>query len=403
MKPTVEALLNDTDVAVFVVATGYPSQLQAALTGPCGTSKLVMGASFPYSVEESRAFAGACVPLGVDREGVIALAHAAYVRAVANLTEQDALHRDAVGLAVTAVVATNREHRGAHRVHVAVTSRRGTLTLSMELKKGVGDEERALDARACDALALDLLAFHVSLPVSVCRNLSSIWSLRVIETWKPMVLSDQEELDQVLLFPHYGPDGRSPLLEIENTTRCLVPATLNPLHVGHFDMADEAGETYGLPVTYLVSAVPPQGSKPSLRGCDALYRVGQVMGWNRMRRAHHEVLFVAQGGLYEDYARMFPGSVLSLGMDAFARMLERRWYPDGDPAKMMKRIASFGCKFRIHPRKLAAADVTFDITKELLAAAQNHLMPKIELGRSCHDVSSTELRAKMAQAAKGCT
>lgn len=389
-------LINDTDVFVFVVATGYPSRLQELLALPCGASRLLAGAQLPYSNEESQLFACVPEPLKVDEASAVNLAHAAYVRAVANLTQLDELHRDAVGLAVTAVVATSREHRGAHRAIVAATSRRGTTLAYVPLKKGVGDEDRALDALACDEAALCVLCQHVGINMYASPN--GACTQRALEAWRPRTLPADEELAAVLLLPFFGAAGSRQLLSsVAGTRMCLVPATLNPLHVGHFDMLRESQSLHGLPATYVVSAAPPKGAKPRLAGHEALHRVGQVVGWNRRHGTRHSVLIAGGDSLYEAYCRMFPGSIVSVGADAALRMLEPRWYADGDVSSMIRRISSTGCIIRVHPRKCDSGVVktAADVLDAAPADARSDMAGFVKAGLAQHDVSSSVLRSEM--------
>ena len=230
-------------------------------------------------------------------EAAVDLATQAYFRAWAP-------GRPAIGIGLTAVVATLQPHRGPHRAHVAAMSDAGCRLHSLELTKGSGADQRAEDNLRCDLLGLDLLLEAAGgVPPTTARAGSS---------------GDAGELARNQLFhrPFFGSDGRR-LEAPPELPPLLFPGAFDPPHLGHLAMARTFEAAAGHRPIFHVTLDPPH--KPALTTAQVLQRAKLLSGHDR---------FFSQGDpLYLDKARRWPGARILMGLDALERMLDPRWCP----------------------------------------------------------------------------
>ncbi|HEY2250431.1 MAG TPA: CinA family protein, partial [Planctomycetaceae bacterium] len=137
---------------IVVAMTGGGSRAISRLLSVPGASRTILEAIVPYAEPALARFLGGkpdqfCSP-GTART----MAMAGYRRALADAGSPT----QALGLACTASLATDRPKHGPHRLHVAAQTRASTRLVSLELEKGARsrDEEETLAAD----LVLNLLA-----------------------------------------------------------------------------------------------------------------------------------------------------------------------------------------------------------------------------------------------------
>src|SRR6185369_5354084 len=143
--------LKNAGINIHVIATGGGAGLQEALWHVPGSSTYLSGASFPYAQDEQIELLGFTPEHFCSEEAAIDLASAAYMKAFKFGGKKP------VGLGITASVASEKAHRGDHRVFVCIMTDDRVRLSSIILEKGVGATARHRDGMTCDEMGLSLL------------------------------------------------------------------------------------------------------------------------------------------------------------------------------------------------------------------------------------------------------
>jgi nicotinic acid mononucleotide adenylyltransferase len=285
---------------IFVVSTGAGAGAQQRLWRTPGCSATFAGAAFPYAPDQTNELLGFEPEQYCCEASAVDLATAAYYRAWIPGSE-------AVGIGLTASVASVRPHRGEHRIHAAVMTADGVWLRSSSLPKGAGAEDRARDG----ALADDLIMSLIERPEG--ENVTALARERFFAR------------------PYFADTGvRSAWTP--RFHRVLFPGTFNPPHAGHLEPAER------LRATFHVTADPPH--KPRLSVAQLVERAKVLHGKPR--------LFSEGDALYIDKARRNPGASFLMGADALERLLDPKWGPE--PIAMLYEIAELGCRFLVVDR-----------------------------------------------------
>lgn len=323
----------------FIIATGAGAGAQQRLWSTPGCSEFFAGAAFPYAQDQTDEILGFAPERYCSPETAIDLAMAAYYRAWLPGS-------DAIGVGLSASVASLMPHRGEHRIHAAVMTGAGVWLHSVTLPKGVGAGARASDGAAADQVILAMLDHP--------------------EQFEP---ATAEARTRLFARPHWTATGaRRPWSPKPGTM--LFPGAFNPPHAGHVEPAERLGAVFH------VTADPPH--KPALSVAELVQRAKMLHGRAR--------LFTEGDALYIEKARRNPGAGLVIGADALERMLDPKWGPD--PRAMLYEFARLGTTFHVIDRgSLTMASV---LEAARVPLELGYLFRGVE-GR--WNVSSTELRA----------
>jgi nicotinic acid mononucleotide adenylyltransferase len=356
------ARLRDSGARVFVTATGAGAGIQDVLWRVPGCSSFLVGAAFPYDWQEIVQLLGFNPARFASEETAIDLAHGSYLHAL----DVSGPQRNAIGVGLTASVASTAAHRGDHRVHVAVTTSRGTLGRTLVLAKGIGQDARDFDGQAADEAGL-LALFHAA---GVREDVN-------LQDW-----TDRSRT-QFFARPYWSADGRRGLASELPAEAPIFPGTFNPPHAGHFAIASTA-RGHAAPAIFAVSATPPH--KDGLTTGELLLRAKLLAG--------HDRLFTEGDPLYIDKARRFPGRTFLIGADALARMLDPAWGPAVEP--MLEELAHLGTRFRVNGRMV---DGQFLSPSHVVEQVPERFRSLFETVAGRWDISSTEVRERDARCA----
>jgi hypothetical protein len=350
---------------VFVAATGAGAGIQAELWRVPGSSAFLVGAAFPYAEHETTKLLGFTPAKFCDEDAAVQLAIAAYLRAREAAIAEGAKGPDttALGLGLTASVASLAPHRGDHRVFAATVTEYGATVWSARLSKGSGEAQRTTDGVLADRLGV-----HAILVAAGVVNRDELApGLDVVR--RELLESEMRAL--LYRHPLFGPAGSldSPV---------LLPGSFDPCHEGHVMIADSVERHAGRRVVYAITANPVH--KPSLRAVDLLDRVASI----RAKDAR-PVLLTRDDPLFIDKARQFPGAGIAFGVDAVLRMLDPSWGPD--VGEMLQTFRALGTGFYVVGRVVNGRWTTIDDLA--IPDAFRDLFQPIE-GRQ--DISSTALR-----------
>ncbi len=358
--------LKHAGVSIHLICTGAGAGLQQRLWEIPGSSAYLSGgsfASFPYRQEETDETLG-FEPAGYcSDEAAMDLACVAYMRSYSFGGKKP------IGLGLTASVASEREHRGEHRVHACVISDDRVLSGHWSIEKGVGSVKRAEDGKLCDLFGLDMILRAAG-----------------IESVNSLTLSVQDSsalaLERFYVHPFFSKNGDR--LAAPPADVVLMPGSYNPPHPGHVGLAVEVGNKSLKPVVFHVTADGPHKSPLSLQ--DLLKRTRMLRG--------HDRLFTRGDALYIDKARRFPGVPIAMGADSLQRMLDPKW--GQDVMQMLFEFSQLGTRFYVSDRPVDGKVLTmvevmassnlknFDLLFQLF-----HHVPGI------WDFSSTQVRAEV--------
>lgn len=165
----------------------------------------------------------------------------------------------------------------------------------------------------------------------------------------------------------------------------LLPGAFNPVHAGHWGLAETARDLLGGEVAFELSL--HNVDKPELDAAEVELRLAQFRG--------RAPVWLTRAPRFTQKAALFPGAVFVVGADTAARVLSPR-YHDGDPASIAAALGQLrgqGCRFLVAARR--GADGALLTMKDLACpAAFADLFDEIPEARFRLDLSSTELRSR---------
>lgn len=163
----------------------------------------------------------------------------------------------------------------------------------------------------------------------------------------------------------------------------LLPGAFDPVHAGHWGLAEVAAETLGLPVAFELSVA--NVDKPPLGDAEVARRLAPF-------RDRAEV-WVTRAPRFVEKAAAFPGATFVVGADTALRLFALRYY-DGDARAMLAALEAIrerGCRFLTATRRLADGSLQTAETLPIPSGFED-LFAAIPTARFRLDLSSTELR-----------
>lgn len=351
-------------VSIHVICTGAGAGLQKTLWEVPGSSAYLSGASFPYRQEETVKTLGFTPDSYCSREASIDLACVAYMRAYSFGGKRP------IGLGLTASVASEKEHRGDHRVHACVISDERVIAFSTTIGKAVGEGARISDGRFADSVGLSMLmqavdpSWHDPSTADDCMDVST------------------SALERFFERPFFGKNGDRLAVLPEKVV--LYPGSYNPVHPGHLGLAKAVGDKALRSVVFHVTTDGPHKSPLGLQ--DLLKRVRMLRG--------HDRFFTRGDALFVDKARRFRGVPIAIGADSLLRMLDPKWGPSVMP--MLYEMAQLGSRFYVAARTVDGELLTLKRVIELSGVEDYDLLHQLfESVDGVWDFSSTQERAKL--------
>jgi nicotinic acid mononucleotide adenylyltransferase len=377
--------LKELGVNIHVIATGAGAGIQNALWEVPGSSAYLGGAQFPYAPEEQEELLGFMPEHFCSEEVAVDLASAAYMKAYKFGGKKP------VGVGLTASVASEKIHRGDHRIFVCIITDDVVRTAHFTLEKKVGIEARYNDGQIAELIAFDLLIDIFDIPSfdQELTFLNKVISDSLPERIQRYKYQDRADLAKERFFAHpfFDIDGRrhSTLLTAFRANRLsLYPGAFNPPHEGHFGIATSMFQSYGKRVIFEVTAEPPH--KEPLTVQQLLQRAKLLQ--------KHDRFFTRHEPYYIDKARSFPGVGLVLGADAMVRLLDPKW--GHDYIKMFQEFHDLGTTLFVVGRDINGKFVSRDDIYQDLSVVQPEqarLFSRISVPLSGEwNISSTELR-----------
>jgi Cytidylyltransferase-like len=355
-------ILKEAGVSIHVIATGAGAGIVQQLWEVPGSSAYLSGYSFPYAQEEQIELLGFTPEHYCSEEAAVDLASAAYMKAYRLGGKKP------VGIGLSASVASEKEHRGDHRVFSCVMTDDMIRTDHYNLIKGSGDVVRKLDGASCDRTMFSLLSDAVGLDnKAFCMSAKEATPLAT---------------ERFFLRPFFHANGIRDNGGLQGN-EALIAGAFNPPHEGHFGMVQAYKHKTGWDVIFEITVDPPH--KAALTVQDMLKRAKLLQGYNR--------IFSKGDLLYLDKARRFPGHPILMGADAAIRLLDPKW--GINQSNLLLELEKLKTTIYVFDRmtdgKLAnLADVAEKITDDNLVDLFFSIFKNTLDGR--WDISSTELR-----------
>jgi hypothetical protein len=237
-------------------------------------------------------------------------------------------------------LATDRPKRGDHRFHLAVATADRSSVHSLTLAKGQRDragEEAVLVAVLLNALA-EAVGVTLRLPLPLLEG--ECLAVDVELNTDPIAALVARKLTRACVTR----DGR--IQTNGSSPAALLPGSFNPVHCGHWGLAEVAASLLGKPVAFELSVA--NVDKPPLAVEEARRRANQFL-WK-------SPLWLTQAPTFMEKASLFASTVFVVGVDTAERIVQPRYYGD-NPDRMagaLESIRNAGCRFLVAGREDSA-------------------------------------------------
>lgn len=358
---------------VALAVTGGGSALLNWLFDHPGASRVLLEAQIPYGNKVLEDYVQAPGPHRVARATARDMAAVAYGRA-RRCGDRPVSH---LGVGLTAALATERARRGEDRAHLALRTAESYRFCELNLRKGSAgrtEQEGVLSrwALAHIAGAFDV-CFDAQLPEWAEANTEQV----AIDD--PLALLLEGGLDVVEI----GIDG-AVHVDVDRSARLLYPGSFNPLHEGHCQLAQVAGQLSGRDPTLELSV--NNVDKDPLERAEIETRLASLRG--RFRA------ILTREPTFYGKASHFCAPHFVIGCDTAMRLVDGKYY-DGGPSAMERALAELldrGVCFWVAGRQMQGGYQTLDDVA--VPAALGALFVPIAESAFRMDISSTEIRAR---------
>lgn len=339
-RAIVDHINNDckNSLRIYVCASGAGAGIQNYLWEVPGCSKYFIGAVFPYSTNEMDKFLNFKPEKYCSRQTAMEIAFESFYRAV---DPNDLQSKNTnIGVGLTGVVASTREHKGGNRVFCSIVTNTETHLFTVELPMGVGFHARRNDGNISNFLAL----FGIG-KVAGINFENDILQLAEEYNFKHEVIPNEEAVNLLLKYPSWSGDKRH---EYKTCHKVIFPGAFNPPHEGHFEMSKEVAKNVGELTLFTVSVDNPH--KPKLLVGDILRRSKMLQGQER--------IFTLGEPLYLDKAKNHKGKKFLIGSDALERLLDPVWGPN--TKEVLDGFKECEIEFFVSERTLNDKEITLE-------------------------------------------
>lgn len=348
-------------IRIYIAATGAGAGAQNEIWKTPGCSEYFAGACFPYARDQVDEFLGFKPEKYCSADTALDLAMAAYMRA------WDGRGCDAVGIGLSASVASKEVHRGDHVIHASMVTNTDVWLHWERLEKSTGEVERRSDGLRADAIIEDLFD-------AARRDREP----RISRSHLPILIDEAKE--RFFKRPYFKADG-------SRGTPCPAPTApiycgaFNPIHFGHRQIAHAVSPH----TVFAINQDSPH--KPALTLQDMLQRA------KMMRQVKEPVWFTRGEPTFLDKARAHPGTTFVIGADALDRMLDPAWGHEVTP--MLYEFVSLYTRFIVAPRIVKGEAITLDSVlrnKSIDFSLENDLFSALGEQYKPVEMSSTAIR-----------
>jgi len=352
---------------------GAGSQALWWLHSVAGSSRTILEATDRYSRASMLSLLGQPPAQFVSQATAVAMAHAGYRRAM-DLSNNAAV----IALACTATIATDRVKLGDHGCWVTTRDQHQTISYGLTLSKGARD--RSGEEAVISTLLIQALAYAVGIIPAVTLDLRPDERFDIITTPCHDVLGDLLHGDTAIVEYHPASNDFH-TKTISNAT--ILSGSFNPIHTGHRELLATAMRMSGQ-VGYCELSVI-NADKPPLKY--------SVIAQRASLFTSAPSLILTRAPRFIDKAALMPGSTFVLGYDTVVRLLNPKYYPDGDVGESLAQIAQYDCRFIVAGR-ITDDGVFHSFDAQIVPSAWRHLFTAIDEQTFRNDVSSTAIRSE---------
>jgi hypothetical protein len=370
-RQLIEALHQVPYQYVMALTGGGMGAASALLSVP-GGSRTILEVVVPYHEHALNAFLGRAPEHYCSAATAAALADRAFERACW-LTPRTPV----AGVGVTASLVTDRPKRGDHRFFLCIRSNHARASYSLTLTKGARDragEEDVLVGVLLNALA-ETFGVAARVPVPLLAGENEERAVQPVDDPLAALLAGETPALCAGIDARLHRDTPKPA--------ALLPGSFNPLHEGHWRLAEVAAEIIGKPVAFEVSVT--NVDKPPLAAEEIRHRLEQFR-WR-------VPVWLTRAPTFAEKAALFPGAVFVIGADTAVRIVDPRYYENSE-ARLLEALAQVrrcGSRFLVAGR--LGAEGRFAGCEEIaMPDAYRDLFQAIPEGRFRCDISSTHLR-----------
>jgi len=361
--------IHASPVSLVLAVTGGGSDAIAQLLQIPGASNTLLEAVIPYHPSSLAQYLQMVPDSFCDLATARSMAMIAFLRAVA--LSPDKNPEDLAGVSCTASLATERQKKGEHRLHIAVQTCQQSVALSLRLQKG--ERSRVEEETVTKTLLLNEIAslcgVEKRLPLSLLEGEETErYQTLAKPLWRELVLGD---IDTACM-----PQLDSP------PPKTLFPGAFNPLHKGHELMAKIAADMTGSATELEISTINVDKSPLDYAEMD-----------KRAQRVTSKFnLWFTRAATFTEKASLFPGVTFVVGTDTLKRIAAPIYYggDDTDRDRGIQSIRDQGCHFLVFGRM---DGMTFESLQDLsLPDSLMEICREVPENRFRMDISSTELR-----------
>jgi nicotinic acid mononucleotide adenylyltransferase len=373
--------LHRTPFKLVLALTGGGSRAAGLLLAVPGGSRTVLEAVVPYHQAAVSDFLGRHPEQFCSVDTSRALAARAQERGAWLAPGAPVL-----GVGCTASLVSDKPKRGEHRFHVAIQGDSSWTAVSLTLQKGARDREA--EEALLDAVLLNTLAEAADVTEQIPLSLLTGEVLRK-ETATNCLLSTS--LAKPCAAVCVQPDGQ--VGQAVPTPRAVLAGSFNPVHEGHWRLAEVAAGRLQVPVAFELSAANVDKAPPATA---ELRRRLQQFRWR-------SAVWVTRAPTFVEKAALFPGAVFVVGADTSARLVAPRYY-EGRESQMLNALDSIrahGCRFLVAGRE-DSQGVRLGLEELALPESTRDLFAAIPASEYHMPISSTALRQRaLADAVAG--
>jgi hypothetical protein len=357
---TWQEVLKQAGVSIHIIATGGGAGIVQQLWEVPGSSAYLSGFSFPYAQEEQIELLGFTPEHYCSEEAAVDLASAAYMKAYRFGGKKP------IGIGLTASVASEKEHRGDHRIYCCIITDDIIRTYHYTLIKGHGEAARKLDGGSCDDVVFYMLCDVLKLYDTILIGSTD---------------ATQMTMERFFLRPFFHVNGKRDNRTLQGND-ALMAGAFNPPHEGHFGMASAYKEALGGDTVFEITVDPPH--KDVLTVQDMLKRAKLLQGHNR--------IFCKGDPMYVDKVNRFTGHPILMGADAALRLFDPKW--GISLQQFLDAVEKSGAPIYVAERMIDGKLVTGnDISRKCIEITHGW-SPFCPL-KGHWDISSTEIRNKV--------
>jgi hypothetical protein len=351
-----------------ITFAGAGSQALWWLHGVAGSSRTIIEAVDCYSPASMQSHIGYMPARFVSQQTAIDMAKSAYIRAIdLGYTNQP------IGLSCTATIATDRIKKGEHGCWVAVCDGQFIHSYGLILHKGLRD--RVGEEALISEVMIRVLARHVDVTTSINLDLADGEQLdRHLDSY-------DDALSQLLVGQHSIVEYTQPTYHARSVSNAtILSGSFNPLHDGHRALLHTAINVTGKPGYFELSVI--NVDKPTIP-----YQVVR----QRATQFGTPSLLLSRAPRFIDKAQLMPGSTFVLGYDTAIRLLERKYYVNGNIDEMFRQIANTGCSFLVAGRRMEGQPFQlFDV--DSVPKQWRQLFETLDESTFRYDISSSQIR-----------